>query len=254
MGCAAAVVLICAGLTNQPSVRAQTEAAGAAQFDVASLKPVQPSPPYPVDLGNSLHGKVTLTNVTLTECLRFAFKINNDSQIAGPDWIKSRDVLFAIVGQAPPETPKDKLRLMTLKLLTDRFKLELHHEQRELAYFALVIDKKGSKLPEAKEGGDDSGSEMRQGRIAVHRVSIAMLILMLGRFTSGPIVDLTGLTGWYDVKLEWTPLKQSDQADTLAGPTLFDAVQEQLGLKMEMRKGPMDVTVVDHAEKTPLPN
>jgi uncharacterized protein (TIGR03435 family) len=95
---------------------------------------------------------------------------------------------------------------------------------------------------------------MRQGRIAVHRVSIAMLILMLGRFTSRPIVDLTGLTGSYDVKLEWTPLKQGDQADTLAGPTLLDAVQEQLGLKLEMRKGPMDVTVVDRAEKTPLPN
>jgi uncharacterized protein (TIGR03435 family) len=163
IGVAGAVVLISAVLANSPNVRAQTDVTEPASFDVASLKPVQPSPPYPVDLGNSLHGKVTLTNVTLTECLRFAFKINNDSQIAGPDWIKSRDVLFAIVGQAPPETPKDKLRLMTLKLLTDRFKLELHHEQRELAYFALVIDKKGPKLREAKEGGDDSGVKCGKG-------------------------------------------------------------------------------------------
>lgn len=211
IGTAGAVVLISG--TYPPDVRAQTEVTEAPSFDMASLKPVQPSPPYPIDLGNSLHGKVTLTNVTLTECLRFAFKINNDSRIAGPDWIKSRDVLFAIVGQAPPETTKDKLRLMTLKLLSEHFRLALHHEQRELPYFALAIDKKGSKLREAKNSADDSGSEMRQGRVVVHRATIATLILILGRFTSRPIVDLTELKGSYDVKLEWTPEPERTEAE-----------------------------------------
>jgi len=84
MGRAGAVVPISAGLASPRHALAQTEVSAAPSFDVASLKPVQPSPPYPVDLGNTLHGKVTLTNVTLTECLRFAFKINNDGQIAGP--------------------------------------------------------------------------------------------------------------------------------------------------------------------------
>src|SRR5882724_2313597 len=74
-------------------------------FDVASLKPVQPTPPYPVVPGSALHGTVKLTNVTLAECLRFAFRINSDDQIAGPDWIKSTEALFDIVGKAAPETP-----------------------------------------------------------------------------------------------------------------------------------------------------
>jgi uncharacterized protein (TIGR03435 family) len=157
-----------------PPVCAQTEIPSRPSFDVASLKSVQPSPPYPIDLGNTLHGRVTLTNVTLTECLRFAFKIDNDGQFARPDWIKSRMLCSTSWPKAPPETPKDQLRLMTLKLLTERFKLTLPHEQRELPHFALVIDKKGSKLREAANT-DDSGSEVRQGRIAVHGVSIATL-------------------------------------------------------------------------------
>jgi uncharacterized protein (TIGR03435 family) len=254
-------VLISAGLAME-AAHAQTEVAGAPSFDVASLKPVQPTPPYPVDLGNTLHGKLTLTNVTLTECLRFAFKINNDDQFAGPDWIKSRDVLFDIVGKAPVDTPRDTLRLMTLQLLTERFNLALHHETRELAYLALVADKKGSKLRVSTSSADNSSGDIRPGRIEVRRTSIPVLIVILGRFTGRPIVDQTELKGLYDVKLEWTPLNQRaskpgdgvEAAGAAEGLTFFEAVQEQLGLKLEMRKGPMDVIVVDRAEKTPLPN
>jgi uncharacterized protein (TIGR03435 family) len=228
-------------------------------FDVVSLKPVQPSRPYPVDLGNTLHGKLTLTNVTLAECLRFAFKVNSDDQIVGPDWIKSTDALFEIVGKAPAETSRDRFRLMTRKLLTERFRLKLRQEQRELPFLALVADKKGSKLQEAAAGADAGRNELRQGRVVLHRASITALIVVLGRFTGRPIVDMTGLKGLYDVKLEWTPLKRTtaipgDAADVPEGATFFEAVQEQLGLKLEMRKGPMDVIVVEKAERTPLPN
>lgn len=166
----------------------------------ASLKPAQPIPPYPIDLGNIVNGKVTLTNVTLTECLRFAFKINNDNQIVGPDWMQSRDALFDIVAKAPPETTRDTARLMMLNFLMERFQLKLHHEQRELPYLALVVDKRGSKL----RGASDTA-------------------------------DAAAITA-------------------PAGPTMFDAVEEQLGLKLETRKGPMDVIVIDHAGKTPIAN
>ena len=245
-----AAALISTGLAQAPS------------FDVASLKPVQPAPPYPVDLGNSLNGKLTLTNVTLAECLRFAYKIHTDGQIAGPDWIKSRDTLFSIVAKAPPETPRDTLRQMALTLLTERFKLAVHHEQRELPYMALVVDKKGSKLRVASDSTDDSGNDVSRGRIVVHKASIATLIVLLGRFTSETIEDQTELKGLFDVKLEWTPVNQrapreidlAATPDGTEGPTLFEALTEQLGLKLERRKGPMDVIVVDHAEKTPLAN
>src|SRR3954454_22500082 len=193
-----------------PQAVAQTEPDSALSFEVASLKPVQPTPPYPVVLGATLHGTAKLTNVTLAECLRFAFRITSNDQIAGPDWIKSNEALFEIVGKASAETPPDKLRLMTLNLLTDRFKLALRHEQRELSYWALVVDKKGSKLRETAVGADTSGAELRPGRIILHRASISTLMLALGRLATGrPIVDLTGLKGAYEIKLEWTPLKHT---------------------------------------------
>lgn len=251
---AVVLLLICAGSSGQ--VPAQT-----ASFEVASLKPVQPARPFSVELGTVLHGRVTMTNVTLAQCLRFTFKINNDSQFAGPDWIKSTDSLFNIEAKAPPETTKDQMRLMMRNLLTERFGLKLHHEQRELRYVALVVDKKGSKLRESEGKPAAVATEVRPGRIAVRGVSIGTLIVMLGIFTSTPIVDLTDLKGIYDVKIEWNPRQRAAQPDEVPvardiaeGLSLFDAMQEQLGLKADVRKGPMDLIVVDHAERVPLAN
>jgi uncharacterized protein (TIGR03435 family) len=230
-------------------------------FDVASLKPVPPpSGRYSIDLGNTAHGKVTLTNVTLSECLRFAFKIYNDSQIAGPEWIKDKRVLFAIVGQAPPDTPRDQLRLMTLSLLTERFQLALHHEPRELSYLALVADKKGPKMRESKPDAPGAGEIVKPGRIVYQHVSPLTLAVLLSRFTDLPILDMTDLKSQYDVDLEWTPDNRkapapgADSADAAEAPSLFSAVREQLGLKLEARKGPLDVVVVDHAERVPTGN
>jgi uncharacterized protein (TIGR03435 family) len=225
-------------------------------FDVASLKPV-PAPigRYSIDLGNAAHGKVTLSNVTLSECLRFAFKIYNDEQIAGPDWIKDKRVLFEIIGQAPPETPRDQLRLMTLALLTERFQLALHHESRELSYLALVPDKKGIKMHESKDGA--ATQTVKPGRIVYQHVSPLTLSVLLSRFTDLAILDQTGITTQYDVDLEWTPDNRKSPApdgDDSAAPSLFSAVREQLGLRLEARKGPLDVVVVDRATRTPLGN
>lgn len=245
-----------------PNARAQAQSDPAVSFDVASLKPVQPKPPYPVLAGRTLHGATELTNLTLAECLRFAFGITSDDQIAGPGWIKSADALLVIVGKAPPDTPPAKVRQMVLTLLTDRFSLKLHHEKREIPFFALVVDKKGANLHEAAASPTGT-SELRQGRIVLPRASMATLILALGRLATGrPIVDMTELKGSYSVKLEWTPLKQgagnldgaADPAALPAGQTLFEAMTEQLGLRLEMRKGPMDVIVVDSANRTPMPN
>src|ERR1700722_10268134 len=115
------------------------------QFDVASLKPGQPIPgdKIYINLGSFSHGTLTLTNTSLADCLKYAFNLTNNDQLAGPDWIKSKLVRFDIVAKAPPDTPLDQIRLMLQSLLTERFQLALHHEQRELSYVALVIGKKG---------------------------------------------------------------------------------------------------------------
>jgi uncharacterized protein (TIGR03435 family) len=247
---------------GQANASAQSASSNTAPlaFDVASLKPVQPSPPYPFNPGSVSHGTVTLTNVTLSQCLEFALNINNDSQIVGPAWIKpsNSSVLFSIVAKAPLETTNDQLRLMTLNLLTARFNLKLHREQRDMPYAELTVDKKGLKLRDTDSKSNDSGNEVHPGKIVWSKASIPTLILLLKMFTSMPIVDTTGLKGSYDIKLEWSPPPQlAEPAATRAladPPPFWDAIQEQLGLKVETRKGPMDVVVVDYADKNPRSN
>ena len=226
-------------------------------FDVASLKPAPPpSGRITVDLGNSSHGKLTLTNVTLSECLRYAFKIYTDDQIAGPDWIRDHRILFNIVAQARPDTPRDKLREMALTLLTERFQLALHHESRELRYLALVVDKGGIKMHQTREDTPAGSAVVRPGRIVYRHVTGLTVAVLLTRFTELAVLDKTGLTGQYDMDLEWTPdtnARPSPEAGE-AAPSLFSAVREQLGLKLEARKGPLDVVVVDHAARVPIGN
>src|SRR5689334_749308 len=98
-----------AGIAAIVAITAQSPPA----FEVASLKAVQTTPGnYRANLGTARHGQVTLTNTTLSDCLRFAYEITNDLQIAGPDWIRNKDVRFDIVAKASPETPDSQLRLM----------------------------------------------------------------------------------------------------------------------------------------------
>src|SRR5690242_13205222 len=126
-------------------------------FEVASLKPVQLTPGlYRANLGTARQGKVTLTNVTLGDCLKYAYGITNDAQIAGPDWIRSKEVRFDIEAKAPPDTPVPQLLQMLQTLLAERFQLALHREPRELSYLALVVGKKGPKLEPPKEGSNAS--------------------------------------------------------------------------------------------------
>jgi len=231
-----------------------TMLAAAPAFDVASVKPVELTPgSYSSNLGTARHGEVRMTNVTLSDCLRFAYGITNDLQIAGPDWIRNKEVRFHIVAKAPPDTPRSELLLMLQTLLTERFQLVLHREQRTLTALALVVGKNGSKLQPARDVPDGSGVSLAPGRIISNRMTMGVLAMLLSRFLRQAVVDRTGLAGMFDVKLEWTP--QAQQADDAsAGASIFTAVQEQLGLKLEARKGPLEVIVIDRAERVPTEN
>jgi uncharacterized protein (TIGR03435 family) len=262
LGAGSAVAFVAMNSPLLPQATAPSKSDPTISFDVASLKPTQPSPPYPINLGRTSRGTTELTNITLAQALRFAFGFTNDDQIIGPEWIKSVDTLFVIVGKAPLETPPGKVRLMMLNLLTDRFNLKLHQEKREIAYFALVVDKKGTKLHESA-AAPAGAIEVRSGRILLPRASITTLIAALGTVGTGrPIVDMTELKGLYAVKLDWTPLNRGiagpdavvDPAASPTGPTMFEAIIEQLGLRLETRKGPMDVIVIDSLNRIPIPN
>ncbi len=227
------------------------------QFEVATVK--QSPPPegdaININLGTVRNGRLTFANASLSDCIKFAYGIASDAQLAGPDWIKSKEVRFDIVAQAPADTPREQLALMLRTLLADRMKLVLHHEQKALPFLALVPGKSGPKFHAAKaDPAPDTGFSVA-GRIVRNQISMQMLALLLSRFERQTVLDMTGLKGFFEVKLEWTPDdgRAAAAADT-AGPSVYTAVQEQLGLKLEARKGPVDVFVVDSAEKIPADN
>jgi uncharacterized protein (TIGR03435 family) len=233
----------------------------AQSFEVASVRMAPPVPigeTYNINLGKAEHGMVTLTNTTLSDSLRFAYGITSDAQIAGPDWIRNKELHYVISAKAAPETSREDLLRMLQSLLAERFKLVMHREPREMSYYALTQAKKGTKMEPAKEGAGVAVN--RPGHIANPQMSMYTLAVVLSRFElHAPILDMTELNGLFGVQLEWSPAGSgapgsSPNADVAAGPSLFTAVQEQLGLRLEARKGPVEVLVIDRAEKTPAEN
>jgi uncharacterized protein (TIGR03435 family) len=226
-------------------------------FEVAIVKPSAPPSGdlININIGTFRNGKLTFSNASLSDCLKFAYGIVSDSQLAGPDWIKSMAVRFDIVAQTAPDTPREEVQLMLQALLSDHLKLALHHEQKELAYLALVPGKGGPRLPGAKAGpASPAGNITTGGHIASNQMTMAAMAMLLSRFERNIIIDQTGLRGPFEIKLDWAPAGTQEAVDPAAKPSIFTAVQEQLGLKLESRKGPLDVLVVDHAEKVPADN
>jgi uncharacterized protein (TIGR03435 family) len=169
------------------------------QFEAATVKllpPVPPGTPLPVNLGSFRNGTAMLTNTTLSECLQFAYGIVSDAQIAGPDWIKTRDVRFEIVGKTGLDVSRDQALLMMQNLLAERLKLSLHHEPREMSFLALVVAKNGPKLAPAKAGTPPAQIPSQiPGRVLHPQMPMAILATLLSRFERKIVIDKSGLTG-----------------------------------------------------------
>jgi uncharacterized protein (TIGR03435 family) len=220
-------------------------------FDVASVKPSAPVVDlYNANLGTIRPGEVTLGNATLTDCIKFAYGLVSDDQVSGPDWIKSRGVRYDIIAKAPPSTPRDQLLMMLRGLLTERFHLAFHTEQRAFAHLALSVAKGGPKMKEVQFDTAAPRMSYRLGHIIHPQISMYTLALLLSRQTRTMVLDQTGLKGLFQIDLQWTP----EGADTDTGPSLFTAIQQQLGLRLEGRKDPIDVMVVDGADRVPVEN
>ena len=231
---------------------AQAQDAAKPSFEVASVK-LAPGGDgitgYGIDLGTIRHDTVTLTNASLADCIRFAYGLSSDSQLFGPDWVKSKELRYNIVAKTALDTPRDEALQMMQALLAERFNLSLHHEQRVLAYYALAVAKSGSKMPEASDTRASAPTGIQgQLRIVSNRMSMSSVATVLSRYMQALVVDQTGLAGDFTVKLVWSP-HDRPIPDAERGPSIFTAVEEQLGLKLESRKGPMDVLVIDHVEQ-----
>jgi uncharacterized protein (TIGR03435 family) len=226
-------------------------------FDVASVKqggPVRPDGLLDINLGTVNHGTVTLSNTTLSECIRYAYGLANEEQIAGPDWIRDRMYRFEIIAKAPPDTPTGQLHLMMQFLLKERFRLDIHHEQRKLTHLDLTVSTSGPKMPRSQ--GEGSGVRRYYGpeRLSYTRLSMERFATLVSRLLKEPVFDKTGLDGAYDVELNWQPDDAPANAGAGAKPDIFAAVEQQLGLKLAVSKTPVDVLVVDRADKIPAGN
>ncbi len=229
-------------------------------------------------------GQITFSNVTLTAVLLRAYDVKV-YQVAAPDWMSSRR--YDIVAKIPPDTSKEQFNLMLQNLLRERFHLALHHETREVRGFELVAARNGTKLKPSKdavpgEPAPDSQSppktdangfpqmdgpglvlmEGMKGSAVVTFLTakaqpLSALVDVLSREFRMPILDHTGLSGKFDFNLEFAPQPPGAappvEADE-SGPNLVTAVQQQLGLKLNQSKFPLDMLVVDRADQVPTEN
>jgi uncharacterized protein (TIGR03435 family) len=228
------------------------------EFDVASVKPdaTTVGGVYNANLGRIQHGELSMANVTLSEAVRYAWGINNDNQVSGPEWIKNKTIRYKIDAKTSPETPREQILLMLQSLLSERFQLKTHTEQREIAHLELAPGKKEMKIHPAQEGSDGSKNRNGYGHIVSNGMTMEVLTTILSRFLRQPILDRTGLQGRYAIDLQWSPEPRTPEEapGDPSIPTIYAAVQEQLGLRLEARKTPLPVIVVEAALQMPIGN
>ena len=209
--------------------------AQAPKFEVASIRPGIPGERGGVTTGK---GRLLVENETLKRCMMGAFSVGPNQIVGGPPWLET-DTFYI---NAKAETPVDDdavIMAMLRELMKDRFKLESHRESRTIPAYVLGVAKDGPKLE--KSAGGESSTLWGRGRITSRVTTIDHCAEVLSRVMDFPVVNQTGLDGVFDLKIEWTT------AET--GPSIFTALQEQLGLRLTSRKTPVDVVVIDHVEK-----
>jgi uncharacterized protein (TIGR03435 family) len=245
------------------------------EFEVASIKSHNPD-----NSRLGLHpspGRFDATGVTLKLLMQSAYRVQAYEIFGAPGWIASET--YDVVAKADGNADREQVRLMLQMLLEERFKLKTRRETRELPIYALVVRKNGPRLS-AAEGECPIGTPVNPPRLPVRG---KVPSLPCGGFSIRPnqiyalnvstdqiaqqalspvlqrrVVDKTGLTGRYFIELEWAPneprpsfdvgIPSQPVSDSL-GPDVLTAIQEQLGLKLESQKGPVEVLIIDHVEK-----
>jgi len=236
------------------------------EFEVASIKPAPPQAPGRVSTRMSADaGRLTYTNVSLSDVIAKAYSVPHN-QISAPAWLDTER--FDIAAKIPAGIAMDRIPQMLQALLADRFKLALHRDKKVLPIYRLVVAKDGPKLQPAESSGGLSMG-INPGSAHVNgNVSMAWLADYLSVRLARPVLDQTALDGAYAVALDWVPDPTAEPASmamgqpgvpdgalpAAPGPSLFTALQEQLGLRLVAAKGPVEILVIDHAGKVPTEN
>lgn len=235
----AATCAVSLPLDAQPREDAKSQS-----FEVVSVKPSRSDGSH----SKSMPGRYSATNIKVRELIQDAFRVKDFQISRTPNWTDTEGFdIAATTGSSGNLTDKE-LEPMLQSLLADRFKLRFHRETKELSAYALVVAKNGPKLI-AHSGDAVPDTSIRHGSgkliMSATKATMSRLSDVLGRRTGRTVVDRTGLSGEYDLKLEWAPDLTAESVDA----SIFAALQEQLGLKLEPTKAPVEIIVVDHVEK-----
>jgi uncharacterized protein (TIGR03435 family) len=266
---ATAGIALLVGVLNppRPQARSPTTGGDSPTFEVASVKPHEPGDQRVMMVAQP-GGRFVASNITLRFLIRTAYRVQDDQIVGGPGWVNADG--FDIVAKADPTAPLEQYAAMLRALLVGRFELATHVEMRERPVYALVFARSdrtlGARLrPTACPSPDQDVRQSQPcatirtglGQLNLRGAPLAQILQFLAPYVNRVLVDRTGLSGRYDLDLEWTPEQlaprpagapESSPIDP-NGPSIYTAVQEQLGLKLESQKGPVDVVVIDRVER-----
>lgn len=237
-------------------------------FEVASIKLSDPVSTKDRVIHWDLNGHFVVTRIPLRSLIGFAWNVSGTQVVGGAPWVAGQ--YYEISAKAGGDTSEEQIRLLVQNLLKERFQLAVHKESREALAYTLAAGKtKGSGLTESptcdasdapKAGGLACEAILvRRNYIEGRSATIAQLVDALSRVLGRPVVDKTGLAGKYNLRVDWIPdetqaaLGAADRPQApdpvSTGPSIYQAIREQLGLTLESHRTQVDVLVVDHAQK-----
>jgi uncharacterized protein (TIGR03435 family) len=248
----AAVAAPAFGQTTQPASQQQNSPAPAFSFEAVTIKPD--------DTGNGFlklsPDSFTMGGMPAWVLIRSAYGVLLEDQVVGlPGWAKSEPISVqakidqetaATLAKLPTMERWKQMQLMLQAMLADRFGLKAHCESRDLPIYELTVAKGGAKMKKTAADGFGGNATYASGKVTAREISVEALAANLSFTVGRKIVNKTGLEGGYDFTLDYAP-DGADASDPR--PSIFTALEEQLGLKLEPARGPVDVIVVDHIER-----
>jgi uncharacterized protein (TIGR03435 family) len=235
-------------------------------FEIADVHAVATGQNPFVSGGLMRGGRYELHTATMVDLITAAYGIDADNVFGGPSWLEF--ARFTVIAKTPPAASPETIKLMLRTLLADRFKLVVHTDTKPLPEFVLTVGKGRPKLKESDGSGEPGcqGQPLPQNLptgsipynlVSCHNVTMAdfaeQVHMMGGGYLTSPVVDSTGLKGSWDFDIKWTGRGQLAAAGA-DGISIFDAVDKQLGLKLELQKVPMPALVVDSVNQKPTDN
>ncbi len=257
--CACGLTLLLAVLPPGAATRAEGQAGNAAgkapKFEVASVRLMEDRDKLPLaqqmySMSPSGAGEFTVRNARLANLIGMAFDgIHSETQITGkPAWFDSTYYEVAAKPEGDAGLSYKQLKPYLQELLKDRFHLAFHWETMDVKGYALVVAKGGPKVKATK--GSKSHAYVMPGRIDAVGMSLDGLTAMLAIPLGQPVEDKTGLKGNFDLRLDFAQLDATDSSL----PSIFTAIEEQLGLKLDKATVPVEMFVIDHVDRVPTEN